>query len=308
MNRSPQEVAVTLDIQRDTLQEEVPGLISDLMILTKVRLTLMVLVTTFVGFCWASESPMNWVLLLWTVLGTCLVAASAQVFNQVLEKDVDRLMERTRHRPLPALRMGRKKASLLGGIAGSSGLLILGLGVNTLALVLAASTLAIYLGLYTPLKRRTPLCIALGAVAGAIPPLIGWVAVRPVMESGAWILFGILFCWQMPHFLAIAWMYRDEYAQAGFVMLRRRDTNGMVTASESMIYSLLLTLITLAPYALGLAGIWYLTGVLLCNSALLWYATRFVMNRTRASARRLFFCSIIYLPVLLSFVVFAKPQ
>jgi protoheme IX farnesyltransferase len=180
------------------------------------------------------------------------------------------------------------------------------LTTNVTAALLAAATIVIYIALYTPLKRRTSLCTIVGAVAGAIPPVIGWTAVQPTLEIGAWVLFGILFTWQMPHFLAIAWMYRDEYAQAGFVMLRRDDLSGCATAMQSLLYTVALTAITIVPFVLGKTGAGYLSGALLLDAALLACAVQFLLQRNRASARRLFFASILFLPLILGLMVFTR--
>jgi heme o synthase len=283
-----------------------PGMMSDLMMLTKARLSTLVLITTFVGFCMASGEKLDCWRLILTLLGTALVAGSAGVFNQVLESKVDRLMDRTKDRPLPAGRMRRSTAILLGGLMAAAGIGLLAWFATFLAAALSAATLFIYLALYTPMKRRTSFCISIGAVAGAIPPMIGWTAVEPEIGIGAWILFGILFFWQIPHFLAIAWMYRDEYAQAGFVMLRRRDFAGQLTAAESLLCTIALIIITLLPVIFHMATPLYLAGSLLCNTLLLVCAIQFLLHRTRPSARRLFFASIIYLPSLLGLMVFTK--
>ncbi|HEX5176171.1 MAG TPA: heme o synthase, partial [Chthoniobacteraceae bacterium] len=197
------------------------GLVNDLLTLTKARLSLLVVMTTFVGFCVASGPHLDWVLLVHTVGGTTLAAAAAAALNQWMESHVDRLMERTRHRPLPGGRMKPHQALSFGVFLGATGVGWLAFTAGMLSAALAAATILIYLLLYTPLKRRTAWCTIVGAVSGAIPPVIGWTAAQPSRSAfgsdvGAWILFGILFTWQMPHFLAIAWMYRDEYAQAGF--------------------------------------------------------------------------------------------
>ncbi|HWB60321.1 MAG TPA: protoheme IX farnesyltransferase, partial [Chthoniobacteraceae bacterium] len=193
------------------------------------------------------------------------------------------------------------------GIAmGVAGLLWLAITTNMLATALAALTHVIYLFVYTPMKRRTPFCITAGAISGAIPPMIGWVAARPVVDPGAWVLFGILFLWQMPHFLAIAWMYRDEYAQAGFVMLRRNDIGGFSTAFESLCHTAALTVVTLLPPLLKMTGYIYLPGAILFDAVIFACAVQFLMRRDRGSARRLFFASILYLPCVLGLLVFTK--
>jgi protoheme IX farnesyltransferase len=305
MSRGTAEIAAPEDLEILAEQTE-PGLFGDLMTLTKARLSLLVIVTTFVGFCLASGPHLHWGRLVNAVLGTSLAAAAAAVLNQVAEARVDRLMERTRYRPIPAGRITRERARALG-----IGLALLGpayllLTVNAVSALLAAATIAIYIFLYTPLKRRTPLCTLVGAVAGAIPPVIGWVAVRPSFDTGAWVLFGVLFMWQMPHFLAIAWMYRDEYAQAGFVMLRRDDRSGIATALDSLFCTMALGAFTVIPSVAGLNRSIYLSGAMALDFALFFLAVLFLLERDRASARRLFFGSILYLPLVLALMVLTK--
>jgi protoheme IX farnesyltransferase len=304
MNRTSQEAAAVLEIAQADQEQ---GIVGDLMTLTKARLSLLVIITTFVGFCAASGPRLDWLLLVNAVFGTTLAAFSAAVLNQYLEANVDRLMERTRHRPLPAGRMKRSTALLLGCTLGVTGVAWLWATTNPLSASLAAATIFTYIALYTPLKRRTALCTIVGAVAGAIPPVIGWTAVRPSFELGAWILFGILFTWQMPHFLAIAWMYRDEYAQAGFVMLRHDDVSGCATAMQSLLYTVGLTAISLVPFFVGMNSALYLTGALLLDGAMLYFAWQFLLQRNRPAARRLFFASIFFLPILLGLMIFTKP-
>jgi protoheme IX farnesyltransferase len=303
MSRASQNLAVPLEVPREMVE---PGLMSDVLTLTKARLSLLVIITTFVGFCMASGARFDWLLLINAVLGTTLAAASAAVLNQCLETKVDRLMERTRHRPLPAGRMKPRVALTLGVILGMAGVGWLAFTANALSAALAAGTIFIYIALYTPLKRRTSLCTIVGAIAGAIPPVIGCAAARPSLDLGAWVLFGILFTWQMPHFLAIAWMYRDEYAQAGFVMLRRDDVSGSKTALQSLLYTGALIVCTLIPYHAGLNSEVYLGGALALDGVLLLFAVQFLVERERASARRLFLASILFLPLLLGLMIFTK--
>jgi len=286
--------------------EPAPGWMSDLLTLTKARLMTMVLITTFVGFWCGSGEALDWFLLFRALFGTALMAASAGVLNQYIEADVDRLMHRTAQRPLPAGRMQPSTALGLGVLLGVAGLIYLYGRVSLLAAILALATLVVYVAIYTPLKRRTSWCVAVGAVSGGIPPMVGWVSATGHLSAGAWVLFGVLFLWQMPHFLAIAWMYRDEYAQAGFVMLRRNDLSGMKTALESLISAILLLAVTIMPLFLHMASPWYAVAAVLCNGGLLWYASQFLMRRCRVSARTLFFASIIYLPAVLGLLVFAK--
>ncbi len=306
MNRVTHEVLIPIEAPA-----EIPeiGLTSDLLTLTKARLSLLVVITTFVGFCMASGPGLDWVLLLHAIVGTTFAAAAAAVLNQALERNVDRLMERTRDRPLPAGRMKTPVAWAIGGMLAFAGVTYLWLTTNVMSAALAAITVVIYILLYTPLKRKTALCTLVGAVSGAIPPVIGWTAAQgahPVLGTGAWILFGILFTWQMPHFLAIAWMYRDEYAQAGFRMLKRRDADGSATALTSFAFTVALSVITVLPFNFGLNNPIYLAGALVLDAALLALALHFLATRTRERARSLFFGSILFLPLLLGLMVFTK--
>ena len=303
VNRATQEIAMPLEVPREAAE---PGIVSDLLVLTKARLSLLVIITTFVGFCAASGARLDWLLMAHAVIGTTLAAAAAAVLNQFIEIKVDRLMERTRFRPLPAGRIKPMHALVLGVVMGVVGVAWLAVSVNALSSALAAATILTYIAAYTPLKRRTSLCTIVGAVSGAIPPMIGWVAVKPSFDLGAWMLFGILFTWQMPHFLAIAWMYRDEYAQAGFVMLRRDDVSGSKTAMQSLLYTAALIVITLIPYHAGMNNDFYLGGALLLDGVMFLFAVQFLVERERASARRLFFASIIFLPLILGLMVLTR--
>jgi len=303
MSRSSSEISLSVEIPRDDSEQ---GIVADLMALTKARLSMLVVITTFVGYCMGTTGPIDWLRLMHAVLGTAMAAAAAAVLNQVFEAHVDRLMERTRYRPLPAGRMRRRTALALGFGLAVLGVAYLWLAVNGLSAFLAAATVFIYLFIYTPMKRRTSFCITVGAIAGAIPPVIGWAAARPSLGLGAWVLFGILFTWQMPHFLAIAWMYRDEYAQAGFVMLKRDDLSGCATAMQSLGFTLALSTISLLPFTGGMSNAIYLIGALLLNVGLLIFAVQFLLQRERTSARRLFFASILFLPLLLGLMVCTK--
>ena len=285
---------------------ETAGFVSDLSQLTKVRLNLLVLITTFVGFSMASGDKLDGLRLLHTLIGTALVAGGGAALNEAMEVDVDGMMKRTRDRPLPACRMSWSMALGIGLAMAGAGLLYLAFAATPLATCLALATLLIYLGCYTPLKRRTSLCTTVGAVSGALPPVIGWTAVDGTFGLGAWVLFGILFTWQMPHFLAIAWMYRDEYANAGLKMLRRTDAFGIETAGQALAFSIGLTAITMVPVFAHQAGPVYAVGALAFDLLLLSCATRFLLDRSRGAARRLFFASIFYLPGLLGLMMFAR--
>jgi protoheme IX farnesyltransferase len=281
-------------------------LFADIVMLTKARLTLLVLMTTAIGFGFGSGRGMDWFLFFRVMFGTAFVAASASVLNQFIERKVDRLMGRTKDRPLPAGRMYAGTALGLGVLLGVAGLIYLQNRVSPLCAGLAAVTLATYVGLYTPLKRKSAWCVTVGAISGAIPPVIGWAAATGSLGRGAWILFGILFFWQMPHFLALAWMYRDEYAQAGFSMLRRGDIAGIKAATESLLCAVALTVVTLLPAFLGMAHPIYVVVALACDGWLLSCAVLFLAHRSRVSARRLFLASILYLPLVMALLVVCR--
>jgi protoheme IX farnesyltransferase len=283
-----------------------PGILADLLDLTKARLNLLVLITTFVGYWMGTTGPVQWLRLVSAMLGTALCAASAAAFNQLWEVKVDALMTRTADRPIVAGRMKKSAAFWIAVALGTAGSAWLILAVNFLSATLAASTIVTYVLLYTPMKRRTALCTLVGAVSGAIPPVVGWAAANPHLTLGAWVLFAVLFTWQMPHFLAIAWMYRDQYRGAGLVMLKSDDETGFATAATSFIFTLLLTAATLVPFNAGSAGATYLGGALIINSVFFLAALHFFADRSRPVARRLFFASIIYLPLILGLMVFTK--
>ncbi len=274
--------------------------------LFKLRLTFLVLLTTLVGFYVGFPGPVNWLLLFHTMLGTALLAGGAAALNQFLEREHDAKMRRTLNRPLPSGRMAPATALWVGGLCGILGLVYLFLAVNQLTSLLGALTLASYLFVYTPLKRVTTLNTIIGAIPGALPPLMGWTAARNEISGGGWALFAILFFWQLPHFLAIAWMYREDYAKAGFKMLPVVDVLGRRTGSQAVSHTLGLLPVSLSPFVLHLAGAWYLFGALALGLAYLWYAVQFSRALTIPSARRLFFVSILYLPLLLGLLVLDK--
>jgi len=283
-----------------------PGILADLLDLTKARLNLLVLITTFVGYWMGAPGAIDWLRLVQAMLATALCAASAAAFNQLWEVKVDALMPRTASRPIVAGRMTGGAAFWIALALGIAGTAWLAFAANGLSAILAASTIVIYVLLYTPLKRRTAWCTLVGAVSGAIPPVVGWAAANPSLSLGAWILFGVLFTWQMPHFLAIAWMYRDQYRSAGLVMLKRDDHTGLPTAITSLGFTLLLTAVTLVPFNTGLSGSIFLGGGLIINSLFFLAALHFCADRSRPVARRLFFASILYLPLILTLMVLTK--
>jgi protoheme IX farnesyltransferase len=273
--------------------------LSDLSEMVKPGITLMVVLTAGLGFLLGEESGVAVVLLLHTLLGTGLVSGGASVLNQVLERDVDALMRRTANRPLPAGRLDPDTALLFGVALAVLGLVELAFFVNLLTALLGAVALAGYVFLYTPLKRVTSLSTVIGAVPGAIPPMMGWSAVRGELDLPAWVLFGILFFWQMPHFLAIAWLCREDYGNAGFPMLTVKDPDGRRTAQQAILYSVPLIPLSLLPSVLGLMGTVYFVGALILGLAYLGFAFGFARDRSTAGARGLMFSSLLYFPGVL---------
>jgi len=282
------------------------GLVRDLVELVKARLTLLVLLTTAVGFYLGAEGPINFVSLLHTVFGTAAAAAGAAALNQWWEHNLDALMQRTRSRPVSAGRMRPRDAVILGSALSIFGVAYLAFVCNVLSAALAAITIIIYIFAYTPLKRVSTFNTALGAVPGALPPMIGWAAARGTLNAGAWTLFAILFFWQLPHFFAIAWMYRDDYARAGFQMISSDDRTGERSASQSVFFCMLLFVVAGLPAFLGIATVFYLLAELILGAVFVAVAMRFLKTRARADARRLFITSIIYLPLLLGALVLSK--
>ena len=265
--------------------------------LTKPQLTFLAVVTSLIGYLLGGNDVGS---LLMLILGTVLVGAGAAALNQYLEREADGRMERTKGRPLPSGRLQPDSALAFGVFTAAAGLLTLLLGTNPLAAALAALTLAVYLFAYTPLKSRSALCTLVGAIPGALPPLIGWAAAAGRLPAGAWLLFSILFLWQLPHFLAIAWTWREDYARAGFKMLPVIDPEGGATARQIVLYCLALVPVTLLPAASGSQGFLYLSVAFVGGLAFLGCGLAAAWARSRASARRLFLASILYLPVLLT--------
>jgi protoheme IX farnesyltransferase len=274
--------------------------------LVKARLTTLVLLTTLVGFYVGWRGPMDFALLLNTLAATALVAAGAAALNQLLEREYDAKMRRTQNRPLPSGRLQPTTVTLFGGICAVAGLVYLALAVNLLTCVIGAVTLISYLFIYTPLKRVTWMNTLVGAVPGALPPLMGWTAARGELSGEGWALFAILAFWQIPHFMAIAWMYRDEYARAGFKMLPAMDPDGHRTGQQAVSHTLALLVVALCPFVFKLAGPVYLAGALILGAGYLGCAIQFSRQLTLARARQLFLASILYLPLLLAVMVLDK--
>jgi protoheme IX farnesyltransferase len=271
---------------------------TDFLALTKPRVNLLVLVTTVIGFHLGNRSGTDLSLLVNTVVGTFLVASGAAAFNQVLERDVDARMRRTMMRPLPDRRLNVLDAALFAAALSLGGIVQLGLGANWLAAGIAATTLVSYVLVYTPLKRFTSLATIIGAVPGALPPLIGWSAAHGSITLEAWVLFAIVFFWQMPHVLAVSWMYREDYERGGIRVLPVEDPGGRSTAFQTVNYAAALVPISLMPAIVGLAGRVYFAAAIILGLGLLALAVRFAQDRSAARAKRLFVASLVYLPVL----------
>jgi len=270
----------------------------DFLVLTKPRVVLMVLVTTFVGFHVAAVGPSDPLRLMHTLIGTGLAAAGALALNQFLERDVDGRMERTRRRPLPDKRLRPTEALGFGLALTVAGVVYLGAAVNRVSAVVVAVTAASYLLVYTPLKRQSSLCTVFGAIPGALPPVTGWVAARGEFGVGAWVLFGILFLWQLPHTLAIACVYRKDYARADLRMLPVMDPDGGSTGRQVVINCLALFAVGLLPALVGMAGSVYFFGALVLGAAMLASGLGLAVGRSLADARRLVYASLVYLPAL----------
>ncbi len=274
--------------------------------LFKARLTSLVLLTTVVGFYVGSRGAVDYLLMLDTLFGTALVACGASALNQLWERRYDGCMLRTQDRPLPSGRLQARTVSRVGTACALSGLIYLAVMVNVLTALLGASTLWIYLFIYTPLKRVTWLNTAVGAVPGGLPPLMGWAAARGELSLEGVVLFGILALWQIPHFMAIAWLYREDYARAGFKMLPVLDPEGVRTARQALINAILLLGVSLLPFWLRLAGATYLAAAIALGAVFVWFALRFARELTPARARQLFIVSVAYLPLLLATMVVDK--
>ena len=280
--------------------------VADLAELVKARLTLLVLLTTAVGFYLGSESPVDYSALFHVVFGTAAAAAGAAALNQWWERRADALMRRTKMRPIPAGRMPALQALVLGVVLSIFGVGYLAIRCNALSAVLTAVTIAIYIFAYTPLKRTSTANTAVGAIPGGIPPMIGWAAARGSIGPEAWSLFAIVFLWQLPHFFAIAWMYREDYSRAGFRMISSNDRSGERSASQSVFFCILLLVIAGLPAFLGIASFVYLAAELVLGGLFVAVAMRFLQMRTAGAARSLFIASIAYLPLLLGALVLTK--
>ena len=267
--------------------------------LTKPRIVLMVLITAFVGYYAGSGSVPDYLQLLQMLLGTALAAGGTLTLNQFLERETDAMMDRTCRRPLPDGRLQPHDALWFGIALTCLGLAYLALAVNVLSALVAAAITTSYLWAYTPMKRFSPLCVPVGAVPGALPPVIGWVAARGELSVDAWVLFAIMFLWQIPHTLAIACLYREDFAKAGIQFLPVMEPDGESTNRQIIVHCLALLVVGLLPTLIGLAGAIYFIAAFFLGIGFLASGVSLVMTPTRAGARRLLFASLIYLPVLL---------
>ena len=288
----------TIVLRRYNLREH----ISDFAELTKPRITFLVLITTVVGFYMGSRDGVNFLLLLHTIIGTGLVASGASALNQYFERDLDARMVRTRNRPLPGGRLVPGEALVFSSIISAAGALYLTFFVNVLTGALGAATLAGYILIYTPLKTRTKLCTLIGAFPGAAPPMMGWTAARGEVDAVALSLFAILFLWQMPHFFAIAWIFTEDYARAGFSM----HSSGGKTGRQIIFYCCLLIPVSVLPTFFGLTGSVYLIGAILLGFIYLGYGFAVALFRSNTHAHRLLRVSVLYLPVLLVLMMIDK--
>lgn len=277
---------------------QVRGRANDFIALAKPRLNLLVVGSSLVGYVMGGGEMSNAGRVVFTVVGTALVAGGASAFNQVIEREADRLMRRTRLRPVPDGRLQAAESLVFAALMSIAGLGILGAGVNLLSAVVAFTTLVTYAVIYTPLKRRSSFATVIGAIPGALPPVIGWAAASGQLSRGAWVLFAIVFLWQLPHFLAIAWIYREDYARAGFLMLPVIEPDGRSTGRQATLYCAALLPVSLAPTLIGMTGTFYFAAAMALSLLFLGLTMKFARTRAVPDARRLFFGSIIYLPIL----------
>ena len=285
------------------------GVLSGYWSLAKPEVNFLIAVTAATGF-WMGVPPslahFPWASLLHTVVGTVLVASGAATLNQLIELRFDAQMRRTARRPLVTRRIESSHALGFGIALSVIGAIYLALTTNALASLLSIITLLAYLFLYTPLKRKTPLCTLIGALPGAAPPLIGWAASRGRLDTNAWLLFAIVFLWQFPHFMAIAWMYREDYSRAGYFILPATGVRERIVAWQSSLPTLALLGVALGPAIRSQSGIVYVAGALVLGSVFLYYSARFAFEKSAASARQLLLASILYLPVLFALLALGK--
>lgn len=275
-----------------------PSRLADYVTVSKPRLNLLVVATAAAGYHLGAAGDGSWARAIGAIAGTAMVAAGASALNQIYERDTDRLMTRTRLRPLADGRLTPAQAGVFAAAMSAAGLVWLALAANVLSAYVALVTLVTYVAIYTPLKRLTSFSTVVGAVPGALPPMIGWAAATNTLSREAWVLFAIVFLWQMPHFLAIAWLYRDDYARAGFPLLPVSEPDGRSTGRQVLAYGAVLIPVSLLPTAIGLANPVYFAGAFVLGATYLILGVQFARRRQRADALRLFIGSIVYLPLV----------
>lgn len=271
--------------------------------LTKPRITFLIVLTSAAGFCLASPGAVNYVVFAHAMIGIALLSSGVGTLNQFMERELDALMRRTADRPLPSGRLLPFEALWFGLLLTATAEVYLAVFVNVLTAVLGLTVIAGYLMLYTPLKTRTTLSTVVGAFPGAVPPLIGWTAARGEIDVSAWVLFAILFLWQFPHFLAIAWMYREDYGRAGIKMLPVVEPDGRVTGQQIIVYSLMLIPVSLLPTVLGISGRFYFIAAIVLGLMFLASSIRAALSKSNQHARQLLLASVLYLPLLFAVMV-----
>jgi protoheme IX farnesyltransferase len=274
--------------------------------LTKPDVSFLVVMTTVAGYALGTRGPLDWLRMMHTVFGTTLIAAGTSALNHYFERDTDALMRRTASRPLPSGHLKPREAFWFGASLIAIGTIYLALATNALATVLGILTSVTYLCVYTPLKRRTTLATMIGAFPGAVPPLIGWAAARGTISLDAWVLFAVLFLWQFPHFDAIAWMYREDYARAGIRMVPVGDREGKRTFREILITAALLVPVSLLPAVTGLAGVHYFFGALVLGIMLVEMCLWAAASKSNIRAKWLMHATVLHLPVLLGLLIYDK--
>ncbi len=279
--------------------------LADYVELTKPSIVGMIVVTVAAGFYLGAPGPIDLPLLLHTMFGSALVAAGSNALNQVLERRVDAQMRRTKNRPLPAGRLRVSDATLFAWAISVVGVAYLAVFTNATVAALAAATLASYVFVYTPLKRKTSLCTLIGAIPGALPIVGGWAAAQGTVSLGAWILFALLYLWQLPHFLALAWLCRDDYARAGLRMLSVTE-GAEATFRQALLYTVALLPVSLVPTLLGTTGPLYFAGAMVCSLWLIWATGSVAREHSRGKARRLFVVTVLYLPAVLILMMIDK--
>jgi protoheme IX farnesyltransferase len=291
--------AAVVQLERLSARERVAAFVE----LTKPRITFLIVLTSAAGFALASTGRIDYTGLLSAMFGIALLSSGIATVNQYMERDLDALMRRTANRPLPSGKLLPWEALAFGAALTVAAEIYLAVLVNPLTALLGLTVIAGYLFAYTPLKTRTSLSTMVGAFPGAVPPLIGWAAARGDIGLEAWVLFAILFLWQFPHFLAIAWMYREDYSRAGILMLPVVEPDGRVTGQQIVVYTVLLVPVSLLPTALGISGKVYLYGAIVLGLLFLYSSVRAAFSKSRQEARRLLLASVIYLPLLFILMV-----